>query len=74
MTATHNTLGPDSGPYPTPTLHAENGELSLEGLPLTQLAEQFGTPSYVYSKAALTAAFDAWQQALDDQLQDSPLG
>ena len=60
MTAKHNTVSP----YPTPTLHVENGELSLEGLPLTRLAEQFGTPSYVYSKAALTAAFDAWQQAL----------
>ncbi len=60
MTASQNT----SGAYPTPTLHAENGELSLEGLPLTRLAEQFGTPSYVYSKAALTAAFAAWQKAL----------
>ncbi len=60
MTASKNT----SGAYPTPTLHAENGELSLEGLPLTRLAEQFGTPSYVYSKAALTAAFAAWQKAL----------
>ena len=60
MTATHNTVSP----YPIPTLHADNGELSLEDVPLTQLAEQFGTPSYVYSKAALTAAFDAWQQAL----------
>jgi len=60
MTASKKTLGA----YPTPTLHRLNGALSLEGLTLTQIAEQFGTPSYVYSKAALTTAFNAWQQAL----------
>ncbi|ENO88481.1 diaminopimelate decarboxylase [Thauera linaloolentis] len=53
-----------SGALPTPTLHAENGVLTLEGLALPELAEQFGTPSYIYSKAALTAAFESWQQAL----------
>ena len=51
-------------PLPTPTLHADKGVLTLEQLPLTRIAEAFGTPSYVYSKAALTTAFDAWQQAL----------
>ncbi|MDI3490383.1 MAG: diaminopimelate decarboxylase [Thauera sp.] len=60
MTDSTNT----AGPLPTPTLHAENGVLTLEGLPLTQIAEQFGTPTYVYSKAALTSAFEAWRQAL----------
>ena len=49
---------------PTPTLHARDGILTLEGCSLAQLAEKFGTPTYVYSKAALTAAFEAWQQAL----------
>ena len=51
-------------PLPTPTLHADKGVLTLEQLPLTRIAEAFGTPSYVYSKAALTTAFEAWQQAL----------
>lgn len=51
-------------PLPTPTLHARDGILTLEGCSLAQLAEKFGTPTYVYSKAALTAAFEAWQQAL----------
>ena len=60
MTDSTNT----AGPLPTPTLHAESGMLTLEGLPLTQVAEQFGTPTYVYSKAALTSAFEAWRQAL----------
>jgi diaminopimelate decarboxylase len=31
----------------------QNGELSAENLPLSALAEQFGTPCYVYSRAAL---------------------
>lgn len=53
-----------AAPLPTPTLHAENGVLTLESLSLTQIAEQYGTPTYVYSRAALTAAFDAWKQAL----------
>lgn len=53
-----------AAPLPTPTLHAENGVLTLESLSLTQIAEQYGTPTYVYSRAALTSAFDAWKQAL----------
>ena len=32
-------------------------ELYVEDLPLTQIASMFGTPSYVYSKAALTQAY-----------------
>ena len=33
-----------------------NNELHVEGVPLHTIAEQFGTPCYVYSKAALVAA------------------
>jgi diaminopimelate decarboxylase len=36
---------------------SRNGELYAEDLPLSQIAAQFGTPTYVYSRAALTAAF-----------------
>ncbi|MCG2584904.1 diaminopimelate decarboxylase [Massilia sp. TS11] len=42
--------------------HYQDGVLHVEALPLTQLAEQFGTPLYVYSKAALLANFDAYAQ------------
>jgi len=35
----------------------KNGELHAEDVSLTQIAAQFGTPCYVYSRAALTAAF-----------------
>ncbi|WP_251976360.1 diaminopimelate decarboxylase [Salinicola avicenniae] len=40
-------------------MHAEN-------LPLTAIAEQFGTPCYVYSRAALTQQFQAYSDALGD--------
>jgi len=35
----------------------KNGELHVENLPLSQIATEFGTPTYVYSKEALTSAF-----------------
>lgn len=34
-----------------------DNELYVEGLPLAQIASMFGTPSYVYSKAALAQAY-----------------
>jgi diaminopimelate decarboxylase len=40
------------------------GQLCAEDLPLTEIAERFGTPCYVYSRAALTAAFNEYAQAL----------
>jgi diaminopimelate decarboxylase len=50
--------------WPVPTLNAREGALWLEDLPLAEIAARFGTPTYVYSKAALEGAFGAWQQAL----------
>ncbi len=55
---------PDTSAWPTPTLHARKGQLTLEELALTDIAERFGTPTYVYSRAALVGAFDAWRAAL----------
>ncbi|MBS0545426.1 MAG: diaminopimelate decarboxylase [Proteobacteria bacterium] len=51
-------------PYPTPTLRAVNGALILEDVALQDIATRYGTPTYVYSRAALTAAFEAYRQAL----------
>ena len=42
-----------------------NGELHAEDVPLRRIAEQVGTPVYVYSKATLTRHFGLFQQALD---------
>lgn len=50
--------------FPVPTLQRVDGQLKLEGLPLTSIAERFGTPTYVYSRAALSSAFKAYQNAL----------
>lgn len=39
------------------------GVLHAESVPLTELAARFGTPTYVYSKAALLENFDAYANA-----------
>lgn len=41
------------------------GALHAEQLPLAQLAAQYSTPLYVYSRAALTANYLAFDQAFD---------
>ncbi|QAU35862.1 diaminopimelate decarboxylase [Janthinobacterium sp. 17J80-10] len=40
-----------------------NGVLCAENLPLTEIAERFGTPTYVYSKAALLENYAAYADA-----------
>lgn len=42
----------------------KNGVLHAEEVPLTEIAEQFGTPCYVYSKQALTHSFNSFQSGL----------
>ena len=59
-----NAPAPRPASWPVPTLSAREGALCIEDLPLAEIAARFGTPTYVYSKAALEAAFGAWQQAL----------
>jgi diaminopimelate decarboxylase len=39
------------------------GELYAEGVALSRIAEEHGTPCYVYSRAALTDAFTAYDRA-----------
>ena len=43
------------------------GELHAEDVPLSRLAAQFGTPLYVYSRAALSAAFQSFDQAFAER-------
>lgn len=47
-----------------PNFHYRDGRLYLEQVSLDAVAAQFGTPCYVYSRAALTEAFQAFEQAL----------
>jgi len=42
-------------------------DLHVENVPLTRVAEKFGTPSFVYSRAALTAAFHTYDNAFGDR-------
>lgn len=41
----------------------QNGMLCVDGIPLSELAEQHGTPLYVYSAAALIENFHAYTEA-----------
>jgi diaminopimelate decarboxylase len=41
----------------------QNGVLNAESTPLPKIAEQFGTPAYVYSKAALLENFGSYADA-----------
>ncbi|UTA47786.1 diaminopimelate decarboxylase [Simiduia sp. 21SJ11W-1] len=42
------------------------GQLHAEAVPLADIARQFGTPTYVYSRAAITEAYSAYASALGD--------
>jgi diaminopimelate decarboxylase len=44
----------------------KNGAMHAEETPLTKIAEQYGTPCYVYSKQALTHAFNNFQSGLSN--------
>jgi diaminopimelate decarboxylase len=43
--------------------HYKNGELYVEDVPLAEIAARVGTPSYIYSRAALTSAYQAYTTA-----------
>ena len=40
-----------------PAFTHRNGTLHAESVPMETIAEEFGTPCYVYSRAALEGAF-----------------
>ncbi len=44
-----------------------DGELCVESTPLSRVAEQFGTPCYVYSHGALSAAYRSFEQAFAER-------
>lgn len=49
------------------TVTTQNHRLYLEDVALEDIANQFGTPCYVYSKAALIKNFQAYQAAIGNQ-------
>ena len=50
--------------FPMTTLTRSPRGLLVEQVALSDIAERFGTPVYVYSRTALTDAFNAYQRAL----------
>lgn len=51
---------------PPSTFTLKNGVLHAESVPLPQIAETYGTPCYVYSRAALEASLDEFLAELKD--------
>lgn len=49
---------------PLPVFSRHDGELSMENTPLTAIADKHGTPTYVYSRAVITANYRAYGDAL----------
>ena len=41
-----------------------NKQLSVDGLPLVNIADQYGSPVYVYSATGITDALTRFQQAV----------
>lgn len=44
-----------------------DAELCVESVPLSRIAEEFGTPCYVYSHGALTAAYQSFDSAFAER-------
>lgn len=44
-----------------------DAELCVESVPLSRIAEEFGTPCYVYSHAALSAAYQSFDSAFAER-------
>jgi diaminopimelate decarboxylase len=49
------------------SFHYQNHQLYVEQVPLAHIAQQWGTPTYVYSLSALLANYQAFTNALQNQ-------
>src|ERR1700741_3191275 len=49
---------------PGAAFEVRNGELACEDVSLTEIAERFGTPTFVYSRRAIEQAYAAYAAAL----------
>ena len=63
MTASAN-MTTVATPAGSPHFYYKDGELFAEGVCLTTLARQLGTPLYVYSRAALASAWTSYKEAI----------
>lgn len=56
----------ETAPFPPPNRSPNNMSQSCENVSFQELAEEYGTPLYVYSQAALDQAFAAYQNAFSE--------
>jgi diaminopimelate decarboxylase len=49
------------------TISTRHQSLFIEDIALADIANQFGTPCYVYSKEAITQNFNAYESALRER-------
>jgi len=49
-----------------PFIYYSNGALTVEGIKLEELAKEFGTPLYVYSRKALEYWFSEFDEAFSE--------
>ena len=61
LSATINNVTPVGQPH----FHYQDHALFVEQLSVQELAKEHGTPLFIYSKAALKAAWDRYQEAID---------
>lgn len=57
--------------WPVTACRNDAGELTLGGVSLVSLANEFGTPLYVYDEETLRTSMRAWKQALTSRLPGS---
>lgn len=57
--------------WPHGTARNSAGEITIEGVSLVQLVQEYGTPLYVYSETTLRTAMRAWKQAMEQRLPGS---
>ena len=54
-------------PAGTPFFHYDGSQLMAESVSVAELAKRYGTPLYVYSRAALKAAWESYAQPLTNR-------
>lgn len=52
--------------HASPAFQYRQGQLYVDDVPLADLARQYGTPLYVYSRTAIEQQFDAYKEGLGD--------
>ncbi len=57
-------MSEQNAPAGAPFFHYDGQKLLVESIPVADLAAKFGTPLYIYSRAALKAAWESYAQPL----------